>query len=73
LPLRRGGPSFNFRYAPDPACTAPTEFAIPHRSFQAGASIVVEGAAWRRDGVTGEILYVEPDSAAPEVRVTVSG
>ena len=64
---------FNFRYVPDPACTAPTEIVIPHRAFHAGASIVVEGAAWHGDSVTGETLLVDPDSTAREVRVTVSG
>jgi len=64
---------FNFRYVPDSACKAPTEIVIPHRSFRAGASIVVEGAGWRRDGVTGEVLFIDPDSSAREVRVTVSG
>jgi len=64
---------FNFRYVPDPACAAPTELVIPHRAFRAGASIVVEGAGWRRDGVTGEVLFIDPDSSAREVRVTVSG
>ncbi len=64
---------FNFRYAPDRSCEGPTEIVIPHRCFHAGASIVVEGAGWRRDAVTGELLFVEPDSSAREVRVTVSG
>lgn len=64
---------FNFRYAPDSTCEAPTEILIPHRSFHAGASIVVEGAAWHRDSVTGEMLIVDPDTRAREVRVTVSG
>ena len=38
---------FNFRYAPDATCEGPTEIVIPHRCFHSGASIVVEGAAWR--------------------------
>jgi endoglycosylceramidase len=64
---------FNLRYVPQAGCGEPTEVVIPARCFRAGASIAVEGAGWRRDGVGGERLFIDPDSSAPEVRVTVSG
>ena len=64
---------FNLRYVPAAACGEPTEVVIPARCFRAGASITVEGAAWRRDAASGERFFIDPDSPAPEVRVTVSG
>jgi hypothetical protein len=64
---------FEFRYVPDPTCTGPSEIALPHRCFHDGASIVVEGADWTLDTASGEVLYVLPDTDAPEVRVSVSG
>jgi len=48
-----GARRFSFDYGPDPACTAPTEIAIPFRCFQAGAAIVVEGARWKPEAKQG--------------------
>jgi endoglycosylceramidase len=64
---------FEFHYEPDASCTAPTEIAIPSRCFHVGASVVVEGARWRRDSVTGEIAFIDPDASASRVRVVISG
>jgi endoglycosylceramidase len=64
---------FDFGYVPDPACTAATEIAIPHRCFAEGASIVVEGADWTKDTASGETLFILPGSDAREVRVSVAG
>lgn len=64
---------FNFEYVPDPACAAPTEIVIPFRCFGAGAAIVVEGARWKPETVHREILFIEPRTDAPTVRVTVAG
>lgn len=64
---------FTFDYIPDSSCTAPTEIVLPRRCFWTGASIVVEGARWKPDTVRQEILYIDPRTDAPVVRVAVSG
>ena len=62
--------AFTFRYAPDPAITAPTSIVVPQRAYPTGYAADVTGGTVTSAPDAGRLTVV-PDAGATEVSVTV--